>query len=567
MPNMNRISNTFVTTIQLVGISLTLFLSAYALGMFPDHRKAIVNGRINLCESIAISSWEAISRDDIQAVERIFSALQKRNSSIRSIAIRDANGDFVAGSSVHDGNELDREITKAQTSRMRVPIRSHGSRWGIVEIDFEPIRSPGWEHWTESPMLILCLYFAVFGGAAYYVVLRRLLAHENVSVVAAQSAEHVLEPSSATEPIRSSNLAPGDVPASRTQPSFDHKAQPGIQHQFHLPHNVPKSPITCDTPVLGDSATKPIGLSQYELSGNLRTSSEEQLPIPYSAVSGLLAALAFRDLRTADHSRRVAELCASVAHGRMSPAEGFTLETAALLHDIGKIGVPDHILLKPAPLTDDEWRLMETHDQIGVEIIRASFGSEQLSRIIETHHAYFGGGSRDASLPTGYDIPLGARILTIADAYDAMVSDRIYRKGCSPQHAFAELRRCASSQFDPELVERFIEIVQERIDRGLPDFVSPEQEGARAVGRLLDAITASVDSREFQGLAALATQLTASCVRYNMRELALEASKLEAGIQSMNILAIVDSTNSLLDKCGRTNAFSPESIAAFSTSD
>ena len=187
------------------------------------------------------------------------------------------------------------------------------------------------------------------------------------------------------------------------------------------------------------------------------------VPIPFPAVTALISALAYRDSATAEHSRRVADLCAMMAEGIVSASECYVIEIGALLHDIGKIGVPDNILLKPGSLTPEEWQVMEKHDRIGVEIIRASFSSELLSAIVENHHAFFGGGARHKGLPTGLDIPIGARMLSIADAYDAMVSDRVYREGRPPAEAFEELRRCAGTQFDPELVERFIGLMEDRL--------------------------------------------------------------------------------------------------------
>jgi len=190
-----------------------------------------------------------------------------------------------------------------------------------------------------------------------------------------------------------------------------------------------------------------------------RTESES-IAANSPAVKSLVSALAFRDADTAQHSRRVAGHCLRIAQGLLTANEQAVLEVAALLHDIGKIGVPDRILLKPESLTADEWKLMSLHDQIGVEIVEHLFDSTELLSIIRYHHCFFGGHSRTASCPVGEEIPLAARILAVADSYDAMVADRVYRKGRSHEEAVAELRRCRSSQFDPAMVERFVQTYQ-----------------------------------------------------------------------------------------------------------
>ncbi len=185
-------------------------------------------------------------------------------------------------------------------------------------------------------------------------------------------------------------------------------------------------------------------------------------PISFHAVTALMSALAHRDKGTADHSRRVADLCAAASVGLMPVKDRFVLEVGALLHDIGKLGVPDAVLLKPGPLNEQEWTLMRSHDRMGVEIISAAFGSAELTEIVRTHHAQYADEAFDPALPKGRDIPLGARILALADAYDAMVSDRPYRGGRDREKAFQELRRCAGGQFDPDLVEPFIATVLAR---------------------------------------------------------------------------------------------------------
>ena len=148
----------------------------------------------------------------------------------------------------------------------------------------------------------------------------------------------------------------------------------------------------------------------------------------------------------------------------------------------------------PDLLTADEWDAWSgaAHDRIGVEIVRTAFSSKELSEIIGCHHLRFDGATPRDALPNrptlaGDDIPLRARILTIADAYDAMVSDRVYRQGRTPEQAFAELRSCAGKQFDPELVERLIQVVAAN-DQGRTELSSAVvcKQGARGSGSATD---------------------------------------------------------------------------------
>jgi diguanylate cyclase (GGDEF)-like protein len=222
----------------------------------------------------------------------------------------------------------------------------------------------------------------------------------------------------------------------------------------------------------------------------------EQLPISSSVLDGislslallkdhgmrssflaLTSALAHRNRATAVHSRRVGDLCLLAAPGLLSPEEASELEIAALLHDIGKIGVPDAILLKPGPLTADEWEIMRRHDHIGVDMVIAAGMPLPVTWIVAAHHAMYRGepDQRQPAPPSrrppsaqppaaATNIPMAARLLSVADAYDAMTNDRPYRKAMSRAAALAELRRCAGTQFDPGVVEHFIEVLLRQPD-------------------------------------------------------------------------------------------------------
>lgn len=275
--------------------------------------------------------------------------------------------------------------------------------------------------------------------------------------------------------------------------------------------------------------------------------------IPYPAVTALISALGYRDPGTAAHSRRVADLCVEVAHGLMSMSNCYVLETAALLHDIGKIGVPDSILLASNKLTDAEWSVMQKQEQIGLEIIRASFASEELSQIVENYRRHFDG--RDANLgPSGTHIPLGARILAVADAYDSMVSEHPYRRAKTRQEAIAELRRCANTQFDPEIVERFIRAVERRKSEAF-SLGRITKETALGIGQEIERLAEAIDQQDVGGLRVMAGRLSESAAHRGAPEIAAKAIELEQAASSeSDVLGILQRACELIEYCRATQS-------------
>jgi diguanylate cyclase (GGDEF)-like protein/putative nucleotidyltransferase with HDIG domain/PAS domain S-box-containing protein len=270
-------------------------------------------------------------------------------------------------------------------------------------------------------------------------------------------------------------------------------------------------------------------------------------PIPYHSVTALCAALSFRDPLTAEHSRRVADLALLLARGRLSERDCYVLEVAALLHDIGKLGVPEAVLLKPGPLTEDEWKVMGGHENIGVEILHAAFSSPELTAIVANQHAWFA-GAESSKLPSGEDIPLGARILAIADAYDAMTSDRAYRKGRTQAEAIEELRRCAGRQFDPSLVERFAELLrcQPHVDRS----TATATPAALRLGHQLELLTAALEEKNYPQLAHLAAQLSVIARAEGPTQAVGLATQLEqAALHEPDMHELVALTTQLLQLC------------------
>lgn len=135
------------------------------------------------------------------------------------------------------------------------------------------------------------------------------------------------------------------------------------------------------------------------------------------------------------------------------------LALLAVLHDIGKIAIPHAILIKPGKLTDAEWEIMKTHTEKGYRIANASKELKPIGEYILHHHERWDGGGYPGGL-AGEEIPLLSRIITVVDSHDVMVHDRPYHKAMSGKDAEAELRRCSGTQFDPNLVEVFLEVLK-----------------------------------------------------------------------------------------------------------
>jgi diguanylate cyclase (GGDEF)-like protein/putative nucleotidyltransferase with HDIG domain len=169
-------------------------------------------------------------------------------------------------------------------------------------------------------------------------------------------------------------------------------------------------------------------------------------------IDALVTALLERDRYTGEHSASVVEMAKRVAANLgLDEVEVERVGHAALLHDIGKVGVPDRILHKTGPLAGEEWELMREHPVIGERILRAIPGMGGVARIVRHEHEWFDGSGYPDGL-VGERIPLGSRIILACDAYHAMTSDRSYRAAMTHEEAIAELVGCAGTQFDPRVV-------------------------------------------------------------------------------------------------------------------
>lgn len=792
-------------TLSLVAMMLTTLLSAHLLGLIPNDREAVLRGRENLCESIAIQCSVYASRGDQEAIETCFRAIASRNPDIQSMGLRRTDGSLVLATENHDEYWSLAPSQAAANTRVEVPIYQGREQWGTAEVSFASPRPTSWVGQYVHPLLALCI-FCVVGSAilfGYYlkqvltlldptrVVPQRVrtaldtlseglilldpqgrivMANQSFAATVGNSVEQLVGKYATSLPWterkeivpggRENSVAAGEVSAPWVEVLADGQARQGslLTIQAADSHNktfsVSASPICDDAgrqrgaiasfedvtrleqkknelasalqslrlssekvreqnailerlatrdPLtncynrrsffeqfdiqwnsaqrygnalsavmvdvdhfksvndnhghsVGDTvlqrvaetlqrlaresdivaryggeeftlllpntelseacvmaerirkAIEEMKLPQLSVTASLGVSSLSQAPvspqdlldqadkslyfakrngrnqvarydqiqdvpqsnerpvstraeeasppkklIPYPAVTALISAMGYRDPSTAAHSRRVADLCVEVAHGLMSMSNCYVLETAALLHDIGKIGVPDSILRTSGKLTDAEWGVMHRQERIGLEIIRASFASEELSQIVENYRRYFDG--RDANLgPSGTHIPLGARILAVADAYDSMVSEQPYRDAKTRQEAFAELRRCANTQFDPEIIERFIRVIGRRKNETV-SLGRITKETALGIGQEIERLAEAIDQQDVEGLRVMAGRLSESAAHRGAPEIAAKAIELEQAASSKSdVLGILQRACELIEYCRATQS-------------
>jgi putative nucleotidyltransferase with HDIG domain len=198
-------------------------------------------------------------------------------------------------------------------------------------------------------------------------------------------------------------------------------------------------------------------IRQYQqfLEAKIQAQTGEIRKIFLGAIESLVAALEAKDRYTAGHSRRVAEIAVEIGNEMgLSSQDTEDLRWGGLLHDVGKIAVDQMIQNKPERLTKEEYEHIMIHAHVGAGIVRAVV-NEKVVDMIEHHHDHFDGRGLHQTL-AGTDIPLTARILAVADAFDAMTSERPYRQAMSKGEALEELRRCIGTQFDPVVTTAFV---------------------------------------------------------------------------------------------------------------
>jgi putative nucleotidyltransferase with HDIG domain len=193
----------------------------------------------------------------------------------------------------------------------------------------------------------------------------------------------------------------------------------------------------------------------------LRGRMQERLEDAYFATLGTLAAaLEAKDAYTNDHANQIAELAGAVCEQlEIPPGDSRMIRLAALLHDIGKIGIPEAILRKEGPLDDDEWAVMHEHPRIGARILEpVPYFAELVPLVSASHERWDGLGYPDGL--SGEEIPRGSRVIAVCDAFHAMTEDRVYRRALSTSDAIGEIERCRGGQFDPGCVDALLEVVR-----------------------------------------------------------------------------------------------------------
>lgn len=216
------------------------------------------------------------------------------------------------------------------------------------------------------------------------------------------------------------------------------------------------------------------GIQTYEMSSSKTQILQDLSELFYKTIKSIAQALDAKDPYTHGHSMRVT-LYALALSKKLNLSDEMLeeIETTGLLHDIGKIAIPEKILLKPGKLTDEEFEVIKTHPELGEKLVDGIDKLKIISNWLKSHHEKYDGTGYPEKL-AGEAIPLSSRIIAIADTYDAMTSNRSYRSALNHETAMSEILRCAGTQFDPKLAQLFFDIGDEIEEiKKNPDYYYP----------------------------------------------------------------------------------------------
>src|SRR5574344_1991703 len=203
------------------------------------------------------------------------------------------------------------------------------------------------------------------------------------------------------------------------------------------------------------------GIKKFELSASKDKIVKDLSELFYKTIKSIAFALDAKDKYTHGHSLRVTVYSLALAKALDLPDDILEeIETAGLLHDVGKIAIPEKILLKPGKLTEEEFNIIKSHPELGEKLVEGIEKLRIISSWLKSHHERYDGKGYPTGLK-GEEIPLSSRIIALADTYDAMTSTRAYRSALPHDAAMQEIKRCSGSQFDPKLAELFISISDE----------------------------------------------------------------------------------------------------------
>ena len=227
----------------------------------------------------------------------------------------------------------------------------------------------------------------------------------------------------------------------------------------HLPETKPEGEKLQLLNILSQQGSSAIMNSYLHNQVNLQKVRLEEAYL--QTIETLRYAVETRDTETRGHSERVSSLACALAKVMRLPDDQVELvRTAGLFHDIGKIGVPDSILLKNGPLTSEEFKEIQNHPTMGENILVKYAPLKAALPIIRSHHERFDGNGYPDHL-VGLEVCLGARIIAVADSFDAMISNRTYRQGLGLEKTLQELRKGKASQFDPQIVDAFFDLIEQ----------------------------------------------------------------------------------------------------------